>query len=315
MNANKYISAWKLKHILRRLGQKGFAPRCLEITPLSEFFFGVAFDQIDNEVISDSVFTGFARDPSLALLKAVVEMVERQAFEEGKRKGITSCQTERSDGFAAYPTFALPRKLAHAKARSNALNEAIERFAWATWWDNPLISHVCTPLLGQARWRQFNIDVEILPTHAPIKEIYLIEPKLHGNLDVALKILLVELEDGGMITGGAAGDRHENQGRSIVTRAYSELYRHCLALLRMKEQNIASVSDFYLQRLKFFGFGAGRELVLRRLEQAGSQEIVLPELSFDEEIPHRYAADIIVHRCLFANQPPFVGGDIARLCI
>ncbi len=314
MNVKEFLNEQKLSVLLHRLNRVGFSPRHLEITPVGSHYFGAAYNFLEDKVIEESVSAGFSSSPSLALLKSVVEMIERQAFIAGKEGGLSSCNTERSDGFAAYPTYGFPRFFAKRTARLNSFCEAVERYVWASWWDNFDYGHKIAPVRdGFSNAPALNFDV--LVTHAPVKEVFLIEPRIDKSLKVSVKILLLELEDGGFVTGGAAGGTGKKFEESILARAYSELYRHALALQRFHDEPPVGQQDFYSQRLSFFGFGSGHDIVLNRIHQSGPKAISLPRLAVDEEIPHLHSSEVVVHRCLFARQPPFVGGDLERLCI
>jgi hypothetical protein len=82
----------------------------------------------------------------------------------------------------------------------------------------------------------------------------------------------------------------------------------------MLRQGIRGTS-FYQRRLYHFGTGNGREIIQSRLSQQGREPITLPGLKFDEEVSYAHSDLVYVHRCLFHNQPVFIGGAIDRLCI
>jgi len=127
-----------------------------------------------------------------------------------------------------------------------------------------------------------------------------------------LSILIAENKDGGFITGGACSTHHRYNER--IRRAFGELLRHLLALKRIKSDNNTSLS-FYERRLLGFGSGEFRDITLDRLKFVGEETIQLSELIADRPIEHTYSDIVQIHRCLLKNQPVFLGGNIARLCI
>lgn len=76
-----------------------------------------------------------------------------------------------------------------------------------------------------------------------------------------------------------------------------------------------SPSHFYDERLIFFASGQGNDLVESRLNSSSKNNLLLPDLIYDQAVPHTFDNLVYVHRCLFENQPLFIGGDLARLCL
>lgn len=95
MNGKEFLNEQKLSVLLRRLDRLGFQPRHLEITPVGSYYFGSAYNFLQGKVVEESVSAGFSSSPSLALLKSVVEMIERHAFIEGGEKNLPSCATDK----------------------------------------------------------------------------------------------------------------------------------------------------------------------------------------------------------------------------
>ena len=143
----------------------------MELSELGSTTIANAFDDSRGYTISEFVFTGVSLDPATATLKSLVEKIEREAYIAGAKNNLSSCQTERSDGFAAYP-LGIPGVDARAQARANAWNEAFERFAWASWWDNLAISYRMQPCkeesLSKASWSLISALHKIIP----IKKIF-----------------------------------------------------------------------------------------------------------------------------------------------
>jgi len=304
---------FQLKSLIRGLVKLGMEPRNVDITSVGNGHFSSVYDVDEDSPISSQVYGSFDANPTVAAIKGIVEYVERTAFREGKQAGLRSCLTERSDGFAGFPTVGLSFRSAGQAARRNALHEACERFVWPTWWDNSNV--------GQA---VVTVDDELL--YSPlassllsevsklicVKRFLCVEPFIeNSHRPGSLIILIAELVNGGVATGGAFGPPR-CAGRSI--RAASELYRHSLALARLSRHD-ASPNGFYQERLAYFATKEGGLLLEARLSKGGSDKISYPRLAVDEEIPHRAIKLVTVHRCLFEGQPPFVGGNLERLCI
>ena len=297
--------------LLRRLADRHFVPKHIQLTSVGDGYFASVYDDdVGAAAISDKVSIGFDRTLDLATLKGIVEWIERSAFRTGAEKALPGCHTPRSDGFAAFPVLSQTDIAGKSAARQNAYCEAVERYVWATWWDKDLFSHtihaeltiypagLCVNLLHAAR-EQVRIDrFEIIrPTFAPTSGIELI-------------IIAAHLKQRGVLTGGAVGPINNP---IVWERAAAELFRHSLALRRMVSGESVARS-FYEERIVFFGTGQGDELTRSRLSSIGSHSIELPGLAFDAEIPHDHDDIVCVHRCLFENQPPFIGGHLERLC-
>jgi hypothetical protein len=304
-----------LDYLLRELSARDVAPNNLQLTPVAGGFFASVFDNGDvDDVISERVCTGFARTPALAALKGVVERLERAAFYEGSRAGLASCQTKRSDGFAAFPFPSQTQRKPSAKstARQHAYNEAVERYAWAKWWDQRDIGHDRFP--PEVSFPRNDLCFRLLDAarrELPIDRFEIVVPHIEAAAGTGLGIIIAHLENRGTATGGAVGCLD----KSVVwERAAAELFRHCLAIQRMFKLGSFGTS-FYQKRLHFFGSGQGHELVAARLSYRGNQRVQLPILKFDEEVRYAHSDLVCVHRCLFDNQPPFMGGNIERLCI
>lgn len=295
-----------LQSIIRRLKDLKLAPAQIDHSKLGEFSIANAYREINSQIISGSVTTGFDRNLDLAVLKAVVEWTERQAFEHGFRTGQRACQTKRSDGFAAFPTSTADHV---QRARTNALAEATERFVWAYWWDHPEVAYQIT------KRRNFADTESNLFGHVEklnrLSQVFKIEPTIANPNGIGVAIYFAELKQGGFVSGGAAGSIEDRDGTE--TRAIGELLRHAHAANLIREGQ--TPTTFYERRLAHFLTKRGVRQVMRRLSISGNQSIVLPKLQFDESI--RYPAEnvVYVHRCLFENQPPFVGGELERLCL
>ena len=308
----KYLVRLRLGATLRALHRLGSAPEQVEIVPApGGFFANISFGDVD-PIISENVATGFASDPDLAVLKSISEFVERLAFKSGKKAGIGACQTDRSDGFAAFPRTWITRAGAREEARTRALHEATERFVWAHWWDSPAIAHsIQDALIYASESSSGTALLSSLPLFSSPRRLIAVTPHVAAN-DKLVILMLCELKGGGFLSGGACG--YANRRKEIVTRASAELFRHALAHSRMIETS-RPPEGFYQKRLAHYCSPMGEEEVLRRLASQGTKAVRLPPLGTDADIPHAASDVVLVHRCLYRDQPPFMGGKLERFCI
>lgn len=259
------------------------------------------FNELDpTRAIAENGFCGMDMDQDVAILKALVECAERAAYREGFAKNDPLCLTERSDGFAAFPISGVTQAL--AKARENALAEAVERFAWATWADDREISFALEtakhPILDE-------IDRWIALEHA-----YLVRPKFSFE-NLELQIYFVKLKGGGLVSGGACG-KIGDQNTSL--RALGELARHASAAKKLKHDGLQA-TGIYEERLMYMASAQGASHFAARLACKGTKTIAFPPLALDGMVTHSLSDVIAVHRCYFENQPPFVAGPKERLCL
>lgn len=298
----KFVSELKTRSAL---------PKNIELAQIGPVFLASIFDEVRSDIITESVFTGMDVDPDLAVLKGLVEMAERTAYANGKDDGLISCKTERSDGFAAFPYGVL--RETHEAARKNAYFEAVERFAWATWWDNKNIGHRCEEILFDESIESSHSILKQMPEILPVKSVYRITLEIENRKDAVVAIYFAFLEPYGVISGGAAGSSHDIE--SVNFRATCELLRHGLAIRKIKTSN-SNPATFYEKRLAHFGLTqSGTDAALTRINHQGRDAILLPKLTIDEQVPHSLDELVTVHRCYFENQPPFIGGDLERLCL
>lgn len=292
-----------LKELLNIIKQND-AEMTFSETRFADWFFYNIGRPRQTTILSPDTYTGFGKSPTAALSKAISEYFERQAFV----KGIHSA----TDGFAAYPNYPdIKSGLKHA--RKNALNEAVERFVWATWWDNKTRASI--EIVKIEDLRHFQSIIEIINDHTPCSEIYKIKPEFSHDipeLNVELIVIYWKIKGSGFICAGAVGDK--NNEMATLERVFAELVRHSLGVHRALTGTI-EISTFYEKRLCFFASGSGNDLVYQRLLGNGESLVFLPRLLIDESVPHQFHQFISVYRCLFANQPDFFGGNLERLCI
>lgn len=297
----------ELMDFISQLEARGLCPRNIEVSEWDSWTLASAFDDKCSHFISESVSMGIDKDPEIAILKALTEFCERRIA-----KNCNDFQariTERSDGFAAFPVLGVNDEESKFKASENAFNEAIERYLWAKWWDDDRVQYSVEEL---------NLD-DVSDFHLPllreqfkllnIKQIIIPNSTLP---DRSLTILLAEKSNGGFVTGGAAGGCGDR--KQIIVRAFGELLRHLLVLEKMESKSHFPRS-FYENRLYGFGSGAWSGIVRTRLRKIGKRVIDLPPLSIHKSINHSFQDIVSVHRCLFRNAAPFIGGSLERLCI
>ena len=292
-----------LQQVLESLKRQNKMPRRIDFSKVGDRYWCVVSDtEVDKtSVINQDVYTGHSFEKEVALLKALSERAERYTFIDGNRKGLDSCLTERSDGFAAMPSES------QKSARDNALNEAIERFVWSTWWDNTQIEFLTSEIDCEKNHSEY---LKSVISSLNIEKLILVKPKIKAT-DKEVQIIFGKLKGKGYISGGACGNINDHQ--STFFRGLDELYRHGMAYNNATTKKVEPES-FYEQRLFYFASGFGDSLVESRLSQNGVHSIELPELVIDSEVTASFA-NYSVHRCLFKNQPPFVGGALERLCL
>lgn len=283
----------------------------LQLSNIGDLCFAAAYDDTPKTIVVNESSAGMDFNPDVAISKALVEYLERKAFFDGISEKNPICDRLHSDGIAAYPR---SNPQAGKLARQNAYSEALERYVWASWWDNENIGHD-TMNLNQS---SFGSDVKIANTMMKFNEILplelttVVEP-FFDDSEHYMIILFSKIKGYGYISGGAAGIK--NNRRETLIRAMSELIRHGIAIARFLETKVEP-ANFYERRLVFFGLGHGNAIVEHRLKLKYTNILLLPELVIDAEIKSKITDNIITtHRCLFKDQPPFVDGKLERLCL
>lgn len=297
-----------LQSILINLKAQGQLPKQIDFSMVGDRYWCVTSDEIihSKRIISEEVFTGMAFDKETALLKSLSERVERLAFIEGSRSNHLSCKTDASDGFAA-----IPQSLGFRKATESAWFEAVERYVWASWWDDLKVAHKIETILPDSIQVANSSYLQSVFAQLSLKKLQVVTPCVLNMQSSEVLILLGSLENGGFISGGACG-RLENH-ESTFYRGLDELFRHGMGYKKYLIDNLDPKS-FYEKRLLYFATGEGSELVLNRLAEQGTESISLPGLAIDKSVPTGFS-DYYVHRCYFRGQPPFVGGALERLCL
>ena len=303
MNLTSLIS--EINQLGKNLGQV----QNIEHANISDFHWFNIIGAAEEKLISDKAFTGIDLDPLVALAKAHSEMVERKIFTMGNKLGLDSCLTERSDGFAAYPNNLGIKSI--EKARDNALGEAIERFGWAKWWDDQDTAYKHNIFtLGEFSKKYFEASKLLIEidSQTPIEKVHVIIPEFSNYKKYQLIILVAEISSG-LVTGGACG-LHSSREK-IIIRAASELFRH--ALVHIQDKAKPEVMSPYEERLLYFLSSKGLAKFYNRLDFKGIKKLKFPELVIDQQVP--IASSHVVYRCLFKDQPPFIGGPVDRMCL
>ncbi len=302
------IQTDKINNLLSSLKSRKLLPSKMDVSKIGNRYWFVCHNGENTNLISESSSTGFADDPSTALMKALSEWVERSAYREGHKKQNPICMTDRSDGFAAFPAFDSDAK---TKARESAWYEAIERYVWATWWDDDGISFESQKIDSLSESLNLQTHIEEIKKQCALENVFIVQPQIE-LAEVKVVIVFGKLKSGGYISGGACGKSVDL--KNIILRSFDELYRHGLAAKKINLEN-SKAKSFYEQRLAFFSLGHGNNLIRSRLEKKGTLKVNLPELAFDNVVSHSLEELFLVHRCLFKNQPPFMGGHLGRFCL
>lgn len=284
-------------------------PEICQLSTIGPLYSAALFNPQENAaLIRESIYCGMDLDKEIAILKAFIEFVERMAFWEGQTSGQPSCQSQRSDGIAAFPVGAHGRRYAVEQSRKNALAEAIERYSWAKWWDDETISASITTIRDANLKPSVRQLVEAVIKITPMNDILLVKPIIDQG-DTEVIILFGLLNNGGVTSGGACGSR---SSETVMLRALGELARHTEAARRLAGG--VKANTFYELRLQFMCRQDSQEILKRRLLK-GDRSLTLPSLKWDEELPHKFGNDVVVYRCLFEDQPPFIGGALERFCL
>lgn len=299
----RQVNRFRSNNILQDLRKKGQAPN-FEFSLLGPFFMcTVSSGRPSIGAIDVDVTCGMSRFSDVALVKGLVEWVERVAVKESLNLQPTKSRT--SDGFAAFPTAVSLNN--RRRARSNALDEAIERFTWMEWWRNAEIGFISEDVTS--RVTQQMAKNSFLRLGLSIQSVLRVCPKLHQQ-NGQLQILVCKLEGKGYLTGGAYGSDVDQ----TYDRALGELMRHYLAYAQILESNL-QVEDAYNLRLMHFASGYGNAAVVSRLAKNLTGCVRLPSLEIDSLIEHSCSSIVSVHRCLFANQESFVDERVDLFCL
>ena len=152
-----------------------------------------------------------------------------------------------------------------------------------------------------------------LKKFVPIEKILRVQPSISNAKCTVIAIYFAFFESCGVVSGGACGPATDLE--SIYFRAVCELSRHALGARKIRLEKVEPTT-FYERRLAHFAMTTGGTFAVKnRISQSGCESVLLPDLEIDECVPHDLSDLVSVHRCYFRGQPPFVGGDLERLCL
>ncbi|MCB0361488.1 MAG: hypothetical protein KDD35_02125 [Bdellovibrionales bacterium] len=306
-------SRTELRELITALANSDFHPGNIQMSRLGVTNYVTCEMAPSESIISENYTCGMDINIFTATIKAIVEHVERKSLLYNRNNNKECSLVSRSDGLAAYPVSSRSGiEYAHRKARDNALCEAVERYIWASWWDNSEFCHRMYPLVSYLKDDFECLSLmRFLGKSMPIDSASVIFPEIKGD-DFVVLVVLIRLKKLGYVSGGSCsfvGDRS-----NLLRRALYEAARHFLGLKKAIEGGM-SPTTFYEQRLLFFGSGSANQIVDSRLSSGGGLGVVLPKLQFDEILSHPFDEIVACHRCYFENQPPFIGGPLERLCL
>lgn len=288
-----------VEYFSKELQKRNLSPSNIQFATWENWTIVSCFSHVSSQFISESVAMGIDRNPEVALMKALTEFVERKSMCETSDP--IARLTARSDGFAALPKY---YDNSFLRVQENALNEAIERYLWAKWWDEPNTKFFLSDdfIFSDKEKMMLSFNLE------KISSIHVIPT----NHESSLLILIAKINNAGYVTGGAAGNIKDKD--QVFARAFGELLRHLIVVTEMLDSKI-SPETFYEKRLYGFGTGLWNNLVEERLTKNGDILIELPELVANRVVEHDNSDFVLLHRCLFKDQPLFIGGNLERLCI
>lgn len=125
-----FIVKRRVKKLLAELHLRKLAPKKIDISRIGDYFFIVAYNEIDHGFISHTAAGSQSRNIHLGMLKCIVEYIERQVLLKNMDAFCGFSEGLSSTGFAAYPSIFACRSKAIKIAREKARLEAIERFVF-----------------------------------------------------------------------------------------------------------------------------------------------------------------------------------------
>lgn len=301
----------ELQELIAHLHSYKIFPPHIQYKKCGDLFFATVSEApLEKTLLMNSQsFTGMSVNKHQALSIALTEYLERKVCRNNPEFPYAN------EGVAGRSLCSLFKKEdLMSFVQNKSLNEAIERYSWAFWWDNPT-THWTFRLLTSKKIRKtpylalFNHVTKILgPGH-----FYMITPTI-GNKEKMVVILVYKSQLlSGVVSGGAAGNNTEEI--SIIGNALGELSRHANAIFRNTISPLPPPQDLYNQRLLYFASSSGLKTFKKRMGLNGKQTIILPPLQHSRVIKHPYEKAVLLYQSLFENQPPFIGGKVERLCL
>lgn len=270
----------KFLHDLRKVDQ---VPKRIEVCALNPklYLASTSPERDCDATIANNAANGYARSRSLAILKCLVEGIERRIV---KLTGQPS-----SNGFAGFPVIFCHSK-SQKMARLYSYFEAVERFVWRRWWEDKTVGFECFQV------SKANSDlVEELAKTLRLKRCFIIVPSFApGEFHCEMAIACVEMTTG-VVLGGAVRSAYVEAEFKALTEALT----HALALQRWSKQSLSEMSHY--ERRIFF-LSTNKNFFIDRLQKSSQSKIFLPQPIVDESIVHPYQHFCSVHRLLFSEE-------------
>ncbi|MFK7824419.1 MAG: hypothetical protein AB8G05_09690 [Oligoflexales bacterium] len=259
----------------------------------SLFISNLAFANNFNTAISEDVASGVSNTHLEAFAKSMSEYVERVAFREGKKNGQSLCQTNRSEGFAAYPYLSFNKNKALDLVREISLCESIERFSWPYFWSDKSVKFE----VQDCKKSTLN-EISNLTGIASIQHVF---PAL--NSDKVLCISIAKIGSQGAILGASCS----NARSSAITGSIHELIKHYIGLKKINGYTV--IESDYIKRLHHLS-KVGFSLYQERLSFKGTNTIHLPSLEMDGLVTHPFDRYFLVYRTRFKDQVEFISESL-----
>lgn len=275
----------------------------IEISQASGSYHVSIFSKKCTSTISEYVYSGSDIEITSALMKSLMEMVERIAQE---RLDAYSFDKVSSCGFAAYPVLNCKSE-AREKVRKISFREAVERYVWKHWWNDDSTKYEMIKNDPKVLSDPFMLEIGQMHN---VSDVFEVRP-LHSEKGVLVLLYYIKIEGKGFITGGAAGEDSETE--SVRERALSEALRHSLSLTREKSKQ--EPLTLYEKKLEFISSLKGQQIFQDRIKKRGEKIINLPKLKFDSEIKILPSENWVIHRSLFEDQEVFLSSELEEFCI
>jgi hypothetical protein len=309
-------SAFIIDQVASALENLGKLPTQCQISEIGPLKQACLFDDFPSgALIREDVYAGMDLDTDQAILKALIERTERLALAHAisTDPDIAACGS--SDGTAAFPIGESgDTGRAEIQARTHALAEAIERFVWATWWDDASVEYELHPFASLGVQKDNRLIADAILQLSEPGQILRVQPRVRQRDDrFETVILYLVIPEQAVLSGGACGLRTHLD--VTFRRALGELARHTAAFQALKSKR-ATAATFYERRLAFMASPDGYAKWAQRLAVNGQTPIEIPSLAIDRPLLNHPLAPLVqVHRCFLNGQPPFVGGSLERLCL
>lgn len=280
--------------LLERIRNSEFSPKKEQLQSFGPLFISnLALTDNFNEPISEDIASGVSKEPLEALIKSISEYVERISFRHGKMKGYSLCQTNRSEGFAAYPYLPFNKKKIIDIAREISVCESVERFSWPYFWLDKSIGYQIVDCKHPIQNCVFSLT--------GIESIQHIFPAVKS--DKILCISIAKTGPQGAILGASCS---KNRNRAI-TGSIHELIKHYIGLKKI--DSYPSIQSNYIKRLHHLS-KVGFSLYKERLSFKGTNTINLPRLEMDSLIPNPFDRYFVVYRTRFEGQMEFISESL-----